>query len=77
MRGIGLYFRRACRNDPIELVNPRPIESFGQQSIESGNAGLDGFTVLSRADPQAQGNPPPVKGVVGPVYRGPDQSFES
>jgi len=76
MRGLGFFFGSARRNDPVELDNPHPVAEHGRSSIESGNAGLDGFTVLSRANPNAQGNPPPVEGVKGPVYRGPDQSFE-
>ncbi len=76
MRGMGFYFGRHTRNDPIKLENPHPVTDYGRKDVESGNAGLDGFTVLSRADPDAQGNPPPVKGVLGPTYRGPDMSFE-
>lgn len=76
MRSFGLFLGSNRRNDPVKLENPRPHEDFGRASIESGNAGLDGFTTLSRADSNAQGSPPPVKGVVGPVYQGPDQSFE-
>lgn len=76
MRGIGFWFGSARRNDPIELENPRPLPDYGTASILSGNAGLDGFTSLSLANPRSQGNPPPVKGVVGPVFQGPDQSFE-
>lgn len=76
MRGLGLFFGSNRRNDPVKLEDPRPVADYGTASLESGNAGLDGFTVLSRANPDAQGNPPPVKGVVGAVYRGPDQSFE-
>jgi hypothetical protein len=75
MRGM-FFFGTARRNDPVKLENPHPVEDFGRESIESGNAGLDGFTALSRASPQAQGSPPPVKGVIGPAYNGPDQSFE-
>jgi len=75
MRGIGLFFGTAKRNDPVKLVDPHPILDYGD-NVCSGNAGLDGFTVLSRAYPTAQGSPPPVDGVIGPSYRGPDQSFE-
>ena len=75
MRMIG-FFGSARRNDPVRLENPRPLPETGRTAIETGDAGLDGFTVLSRADANAQGNPPPVKGVVGPAYQGPDNSFE-
>lgn len=73
---FGFYFGSARRNQPVQLENPHPVADHGRASIESGNAGLDGFSVLSRANPDAQGSPPPVKGVVGPVYMGPDNSFE-
>ncbi len=76
MRGLGLFFGSARRNDPVRVEDPRPLPDYGRASIETGNAALDGFTVLSRADANHQGNPPPVKGVVGPVYQGPDMSFE-
>lgn len=72
----GFFFGSARRNDPIRMHNPRPVTDYGKQSIESGDAAKDGFTVLSRANPDAQGSPPPVSGVEGPVHRGPDQSFE-
>lgn len=72
----GLFFGgSAKRNDPIKLVDPRPLNNYGDD-VQSGNAGRDGFTVLSRASPHAEGNPPSVPGVIGPVYSGPDTSFE-
>ncbi len=74
MRSLGLFFGSNRRNDPVRLEDPRPVER--TQRLDSGDAGRDGYTVLSRADANAQGNPPPVNGVVGPVYRGPDMSFE-
>jgi len=73
MRGFG-FFLGERRNAPIRLANPRPEER--RYIAETGNAALDGYTVLSRANPEAQGNPPPVPGVIGPVFLGPDQSFE-
>lgn len=75
MRGFGFY-GSARRNQPVKLNDPHPVADQGRNSIESGDAGLDGFTVLSRANPDAQGCPPAVSGVVGPVYMGPDSSFE-
>ena len=75
MRGLGLFFGGAKRNDPIRLVDPRPLTEYGND-VEKGNAGRDGFTVLSRAHASAQGSPPPVNGVVGQAHQGPDQSFE-
>lgn len=76
MRGLGLFYGGiARRNDPVKLENPHPVADYGDD-VCTGNAGLDGFSLLSKADPNAQGNPPFVKGVVGPVHQGPDQSFE-
>jgi hypothetical protein len=75
MRGLGLFFGVVRRNDPVRLADPRPIPNYGTKDLESGNAGLDGYTVLSRADPNAQGNPPWV-GALGYSHQGPDQSFE-
>lgn len=76
MRGLGIFIGSASRNDPIKLDDPNPIANYGTHDLCSGDAGRDGFTVLSRANPNAQGNPPPVKGVAGRAYQGPDSSFE-
>lgn len=76
MRGLGFFMGGGKRNGLVRLEDPHPVADYGTKDVDSGNAGLDGFTVLSRANPNAQGNPPSVKGVVGPVYQGPDQSFE-
>ena len=76
MRGLGFFFGHGKRNGLVKLEDPHPVADYGTHSLETGNAGRDGYSVLSRADPNAQGNPPPVKGVVGPVHQGPDQSFE-
>ena len=74
MRGLGIFFGSNRRNDPVELEVTNPLERYAP--AETGNAGIDGYSVISRARSNAQGNPPPVKGVVGPAYQGPDQSFE-
>lgn len=66
----------AKRNVPVRVVDPRPIANYGTRDVETGDAGRDGFTVLSRADANHQGDPPFVAGVVGRTYPGPDQSFE-
>lgn len=71
----GLFFGNSKRNDPIQLVDPRPLIDYGDD-VQKGNAGLDGFTTLSKASPQSQGSPPAVAGTVGRVHSGPDQSFE-
>jgi hypothetical protein len=75
MRMLGMFFGRATRNDNYKLDDPHPINTYTDSQC-CGNAGLDGFTVLSRADPDRQGDPPNVKGTAGRVYRGPDNSFE-
>jgi hypothetical protein len=77
MRGIGLFFggMNGKRNDPVKVVDPHPVHDYGDD-VEKGNAGLDGYTCLSRANPNAQGSPPPVAGVIGPVYNGPANDFE-
>ena len=74
MRGLGIFFGSNRRNDPVELEVMNPLERYAP--AETGNAGIDGYSVIARARSNAQGNPPPVKGVVGPAYQGPDQSFE-
>lgn len=76
MRGMGYFFGSARRNQPVKLENPHPVTNYGTSSLESGNAGLDGFTVLSKAEPNRQGQAPPVAGTVGPVYWGPSQDWE-
>ncbi len=68
------FGRGGKRNDPIQLSDPHPGERYFDDT--TGNAGCDGFTRLSRADPARAGSPPPVAGTVGPVYQGPDDSFE-
>lgn len=76
MRGLGLFFGIVRRNQPVKLADPHPVADYGNNDLESGNAGRDGFTVLSRAQPTAQGWPPLVKGAEGLDYLGPDNSFE-
>ena len=66
----------ARRNDPIKLVDPRPLPRYTSQEERTGDAGCDGYTVLSQSRPTGQGNPPPVAGVEGPSYRGPSFDFE-
>lgn len=63
------------RNDPVKLVEKHPHHDMGDD-VHTGNAMLDGFSLLSKADPDRQGSPPPVEGQDGPCYQGPDQSFE-
>ena len=75
MRGFGFLFGSAKRNDPIRVVNPSPLPRY-ENELETGDAGRDGMTILSKAYPTMQGNPPSVPGVIGRVHRGPDESFE-
>ena len=62
------------RNDPIELANPHPVPF--EDRNDTGDAGVDGYTVLSRANRKYQGDPPEVNGAYGPSGMGPDESFE-
>lgn len=73
---VGLFFGTAKRNEGYILEDPRPIER-QDSTIHTGDAGCDGYTRLSIADPDRQGSPPSVAGTIGPTYRGPDESFES
>lgn len=75
MRGIGLWFGSHRRNDPVKLSDPHPLTDYGDD-LHSGDAGRDGFSVLARANPDAQGSMPPVSGAIGPAYQSPDGSFE-
>lgn len=77
MRGLGLFFGLPVkRNVPLELESPHPVKDLGND-VRTGNAGLDGFTALSVANPNRQGDAPFVKGNLGYTYMGPDESFES
>jgi hypothetical protein len=71
---MGVFFGRDTRNRGYILTDPRPIKRYADD-LQTGDAGKDGFTVLSKAHPKYAGDPPPVGG-----YRrargGPDQSFE-
>jgi len=64
------------RNNPVKLQDPRPVERL-QDHTHTGDAGKDGFSVLSRANPLREGTPPPVAGQ-DPMgnHQGPDMSFE-
>jgi hypothetical protein len=66
----GLYGRK--RNQPVDLEaqNPKPE---GLKTADSGNAGLDGYTVLSRADRET-GQRPSTGGY--PCHQGPRFSEE-
>lgn len=74
LRILGIWGGR--RNDPVLLEDPHPIPDYGTKDLHSGSVPHDGYERLSIADPHRQGRPPAVKGTVGPVPRGPDESFE-
>lgn len=75
MRGLGFFLGGiARRNDPVKLTPGNPPER--HYRLETGNAGLDGYTVLSTADPEQAGRMGPIPGTEGYAYQGPDQSFE-
>ena len=75
MRGFVLFLGTAKRNQPVKLSNPHPVTDT-MDKMDTGDAGKDGYTVLTRADPNSAGYLPRVKGEEGPVYWGPDNSFE-
>lgn len=75
MRGLSLFFGSHRRNDPIWLNDPHPVTNYGND-LEHGDAGRDGCTVLSRANPDRQGTAPSVPGVIGPAYQGPADDWE-
>ena len=58
------------RNEPVEIfpVNPLPDNAM---SNDTGNAGADGYTVLSRASRET-GRRPMINGV--PQYEGPNMT---
>lgn len=65
----GLYddFGYASRNDPMNVPAKNPLPD-NAMSNDTGNAGADGYTVLSRAS-RYSGERPPIQGE--PVYDGP------
>lgn len=75
MINVFLGLNAETRNKPLELYDPRPVARFAD-NVTTGNAGLDGHTVLSRANPGWQGRPPYVEGDLGPVYWDEGSSFE-
>jgi hypothetical protein len=54
--------------------NLHPIDRY-EDPQDTGSPAHDGYTLLSRADPKAQGAPPAVEGTIGQVYRGPDRAM--
>lgn len=68
----GLYGENP--NEPVKIPAKNPLPQ-NKMTAETGNAGLDGYTVLSRAN-RATGSRPPVGGY--PVHEGPqlDDTYE-
>jgi len=70
----GIYdpFGHARRNEPVEIrpANPLPDNAM---SNDTGNAGADGYSVLSRAS-RYTGQRPFINGT--PVYEGPNMNEE-
>ena len=66
--GIYSPFGRAPRNQPVEApaCNPLPDNAM---SNDTGNAGLDGYSVLSRASRMTGERP--ISGPNAPQYEGP------
>lgn len=78
MRGLGLFMGWGPRrNQPYKLKKPSPDYPYPQEAqLDTGNAGADGYTVLSRADPNYAGRMPNGPGVEYQDHLGPDESFE-
>jgi hypothetical protein len=72
---MGFPFGEARRNQPVELepVNPLPPNKMKQ---DCGDAGIDGYTVLSRADRITDQRPPARGHRNSPEYWGPRQTDE-
>jgi hypothetical protein len=66
MTVFDVFYQRPLRNQPVRLkpLNPQPESA---QRSDCGDAGVDGYTVLSRASDN--GVRPPIGGE--PVYQGP------
>jgi hypothetical protein len=81
MRDLGLFYDnvgptvRTTRNIPYKLEDPHPVERY-PDCQHSGNAGLDGYTLIDRCHPRNQGREYPVQGVIGRYHLGPSEDFE-
>lgn len=69
---MGFPFGEAKRNQPVELSPANPLPP-NKMSSCTGDAGQDGYSVLSRAD-RVSGQRPAVGGY--PQYWGPHQEQE-
>lgn len=70
---MGFPFGEAKRNQPVDLKPCNPLPQ-NKMSSDSGNAGLDGYSVLSRAS-RYSGQRPAI-GDPHPDYWGPRQTEE-
>ena len=78
MRGIGLFFGGIGlqgRNVNQKLVDPHPVPRYPDCQY-SGNAALDGYERIDRANPKMQGREHIIDGVIGVEPRGPSEDFE-
>lgn len=66
---------KKARGDNWTLQDMHPVERY-PDTVHTGNAVLDGFVRLSKADPNYQGAPPAVAHTVGITRQGPDFSFD-
>ena len=69
---MGFPFGEAKRNQPVDLKPANPLTPNAKRA-DCGDAGLDGYTVLSRAN-RITGERPPTGGT--PDYWGPNQDQE-
>lgn len=74
MRLLGAFLGLpAKRNDPIELEDPHPVPRY-ERHLDTGNAPLDGYSVVNRAQP---GYPLPLgPGQTGRAHNGPAEQWE-
>ncbi len=76
MRMVNMFLGVPRRNEPIKLTDPRPLPRHTDNLFRSEDAGVAGFSVLSKSDPARQGEAPFVQGSEGFVHQGPDMSWE-
>ena len=63
-------FGYSRRNEPVEILPVNPLEA-NKMALDTGNAGADGYTVLSRAS-RDTGRRPMINGT--PQYEGPNMT---
>jgi hypothetical protein len=77
MRSLGLFIGTfgGGRNVNQKLEDPHPVPRYPDCQY-CGDAGLDGYELIDRASPTAQGREHIIEGVIGTVPRGPSEDFE-